>query len=333
MAEGARHKTISHTYRGKMRHLIQYNSSVVHQKTQNRTQSNLRRKRIKKVTKLQTNNLLEEHSSTASSIEENSLILDRVEESPPPYYLPLITENLFTKGSSKRAKRYLNHFNLTRKCFERISRIDQSKKGRPVAQPRMFKKTLVLDLDETLVHVFSNPQVFETIEVKCRFSQTEFRTFYVKKRPYCDSFLRKMASLYRVIIFTASQKAYADQIIDLLDPKGDLISARYYRDSCTRRNGQMVKDLGLFGVDPRDIVMVDNLALSFGLQPENGVPVVCYWGDDEEERELADLAHFLEFLNRQDDVRVSIQNHFRWEVLQRYYRDTSLLLRHYLCLN
>lgn len=315
-----------------MKHVIRYSSNRMNMKSRKKTLCKLQRKRKKKISKFKSFTSSNEQGSTASSIGESSFMLERTEESPPPYYLPMLKNNLFGKNSGKRVQRYFNHFNLTRKCFDKMNHIERRKDKSMIYQPRMLKKTLVLDLDETLVHVFSNPQSFETTEVKCQYSQTEFRTFFVKKRPYCDSFLKKMASLFRVIIFTASKKVYADPVIDLLDPEGHLISARFYRDSCSKRNGQLVKDLDMFGVDPRDIMIVDNLALSFGLQPENGIPVVCYWGDDEEERELVDLAGYLEFLHTQDDVRVSIQKHFHWEELQLYYRDTKMLLQHYLCL-
>ena len=37
-------------------------------------------------------------------------------------------------------------------------------------------------------------------------------------RPYALTFLKKMATKYEIIIFTASHHSYADTILDELDP-------------------------------------------------------------------------------------------------------------------
>ena len=37
-------------------------------------------------------------------------------------------------------------------------------------------------------------------------------------RPYAQQFLSKMASIYEIILFTASEKYYADTILEYLDP-------------------------------------------------------------------------------------------------------------------
>jgi len=38
-----------------------------------------------------------------------------------------------------------------------------------------------------------------------------------------------MSKLYEIIVFTASQRVYADKIIDLIDPKKLRITHRLYR--------------------------------------------------------------------------------------------------------
>ena len=52
---------------------------------------------------------------------------------------------------------------------------------------------------------------------------------YFLIRPFCNKFLREMAQLYEVVIFTAGVQEYADWVIDQLDPKNELISHRLYR--------------------------------------------------------------------------------------------------------
>ena len=51
----------------------------------------------------------------------------------------------------------------------------------------------------------------------------------VNIRPYALTFLRKMAEIFEIVIFTASVKSYADAILDEIDPEGTLITHRLYR--------------------------------------------------------------------------------------------------------
>jgi TFIIF-interacting CTD phosphatase-like protein len=77
---------------------------------------------------------------------------------------------------------------------------------------RNRKFTLVLDLDETLIH-------FKNIPGKSKFLI----------RPHCYKFLRNLHSHFELIIFTAAQQQYADWIIDKIDPKvGFLMSCLNY---------------------------------------------------------------------------------------------------------
>lgn len=59
----------------------------------------------------------------------------------------------------------------------------------PIARNKQY--TLVLDLDETLVHYYEEKNT-------------------VLIRPFASSFLEQMAQFYEVVIFTAGTKDYAD---------------------------------------------------------------------------------------------------------------------------
>ncbi len=75
----------------------------------------------------------------------------------------------------------------------------------------MKEYTLVLDLDETLIHYFE---------------EEDTGRFYV--RPNCFEFLREMARFYEVVIFTAGMQDYADWVLDQVDQEG-WIKHRLYR--------------------------------------------------------------------------------------------------------
>ena len=71
-------------------------------------------------------------------------------------------------------------------------------------------------------------------------------------------FLEKVAQMFEVVIFTASQRIYAEQLIDKLDPDGKYISRRIYRESCIFSDGCYTKDLTILGIDLAKVAIVDN---------------------------------------------------------------------------
>lgn len=119
-------------------------------------------------------------------------------------------------------------------------------KGRP---------TLVLDLDETLVHSsflpVSDADFVLTMDIDEKRIQVS-----VKKRPKVDYFLTKVGEMFEVVIFTASLQRYADPIIDQLDPN-NVVTQRLYRQHCTSLSGGHVKDLSRLGRDLSRTVLVD----------------------------------------------------------------------------
>ncbi|KAL6842599.1 hypothetical protein ACP4OV_027443 [Aristida adscensionis] len=168
--------------------------------------------------------------------------------------------------------------------------------------------TLVLDLDETLVHSTLDhcDNADFTLEV---FFNMKNHTVYVRKRPHLKMFLEKVAQMFELVIFTASQRIYAEQLIDRLDPDGKLISRRMYRESCTFSDGCYTKDLTIIGVDLAKVAIIDNTPQVFQLQMDNGIPIKS-WFDDPSDQELVELLPFLESLVDVEDVRPIISKTF-----------------------
>lgn len=110
---------------------------------------------------------------------------------------------------------------------------------------------------ETLVHSTLDhcDDADFTLEV---FFNMKNHTVYVRKRPYLKMFLEKVAQMFEVVIFTASQRIYAEQLIDKLDPDGKYISRRIYRESCIFSDGCYTKDLTILGIDLAKVAIVDN---------------------------------------------------------------------------
>lgn len=124
------------------------------------------------------------------------------------------------------------------------------------SRSNLNKKTLILDLDETLVHSQFKPFYFKSDIVLNVTFERQGHVVHVMKRPYVDEFIEKMANLYELVIFTASISAYANPLIDRLDPRR-LISHRLFREHCVSTSGSFIKDLKKLGRDLRDVIILD----------------------------------------------------------------------------
>ena len=167
------------------------------------------------------------------------------------------------------------------------------------------KKTLVLDLDETLVHSGFIP--FETpsdviIQIEL---ENEIHDIHVLVRPYVKEFLESMSKRYELVIFTASLSKYANPLLNIIDKKGHC-PFRLFREHCTLINTAFVKDLKKLGRDMKDIIIVDNSPVAYALNQYNGFPITS-WFDDKNDFELLKIIPILEFLSYVPDVREFIK--------------------------
>ncbi|EPQ58988.1 hypothetical protein GLOTRDRAFT_34014 [Gloeophyllum trabeum ATCC 11539] len=188
--------------------------------------------------------------------------------------------------------------------------------------PLHLPKTLVLDLDETLIHSTSRPMygtgngrgwfglsglfgrknkgAGKIVEVVLGGRST---LYHVYKRPFADYFLRKVSTWYTLVIFTASMQEYADPVIDWLDAGRGILARRLFRESCTLLpNGSYSKDLSKVEQDLARVFLVDNSPISYSINEANGVPIEG-WTDDPHDEALLDLLPMLDSLRFTSDVR------------------------------
>lgn len=150
----------------------------------------------------------------------------------------------------------------------------------PIAKDKQY--TLVLDLDETLVHY-------------------DEQTEELNLRPHVISFLTKLAKHYELVIFTAGMKDYADWALSQI---GDgsvakkCITHRLYRQHALPCREFYIKDLSLLGRDLNRTIIVDNISENFLLQPENGISIKS-WYDDPTDDALMQLAPLLLEITKQ----------------------------------
>jgi len=207
----------------------------------------------------------------------------------------------------------------TRRERERCNSSSDSQKnltkptGPGPGSPIAARPTLVLDLDETLVHCTVQPSDTADIVFPVLFNGVNYQV-HVHKRPHLDHFLSQVRELFEVVVFTASQRVYADALLDILDPDHDYIEHRLFREDCLEVDKNFLKDLNILGRDLSRVILVDNSPYAYGYQVDNGVPIVS-WFEDEDDKELLKLLPFLETLAKVKDVRPIIRKQFQTHML------------------
>lgn len=159
-----------------------------------------------------------------------------------------------------------------------------------------LRLTLVLDLDGTLVECRSLEMPSADIDgmMTPLMVQLDGKAHTVYFRPQAQVLLATVAKLFEVVVFTASIQAYADQVLDHLDPERKWISARLYRQHCSPVPcglGQVVflKDMSLLGRPVDRVVLVDDSPISHMMTPDNGIVVSPWSADQTSDTELLAL--------------------------------------------
>jgi len=161
----------------------------------------------------------------------------------------------------------------------------------PPIDTSKYKYTLVLDLDETLVHY---------IEEKDR--------HYVQVRPFAEYFISEMGKFFEIVIFTSAEEEYANIVLEEID-KNKVIAYKLFRRHVEYIDGYCLKDLNKIGRDLSKVCIIDNDKNNFKLQNDNGIEIKEFLGeqDDNELDLLGDLLMSIIDSNL-DDIRPVIKD-------------------------
>lgn len=136
------------------------------------------------------------------------------------------------------------------------------------------KLSLVVDLDQTIIHATVDPTVAEWQKDEKHPNHAAVKDvrvfqlvdegpgarncwYYIKLRPGLQEFLNKVSKLYELHIYTMGTRAYAQNIANIIDPErkifGDRILSRDESGSLVAKNLQR-----LFPVDTKMVVIIDD---------------------------------------------------------------------------
>ena len=150
-----------------------------------------------------------------------------------------------------------------------------------IKEPSKKEYSLVLDLDETLIHFSIN-------------GENEGQLFF---RPYLFQFLSSVSQYYEIIIFTAGVKEYAKIVLDLIENRlgKKIFDYRLYRENTIPNDeGIFIKDLSKIGRNMQKIIIVDNTKENYELQKENGIEIKSYYGFDDKKLDLIEDNNFID---------------------------------------
>ena len=188
--------------------------------------------------------------------------------------------------------------------------------------------TLILDLDETLIHLRQKKQVVNIKhDVDININNMSDYNYNIDKdknkyllqfRVGLFSFLTLLKPFYEIISFTSATREYADVILNEIEKKRNFFDFKFYREHCVIYKDTFVKDVTRIGRDIQKIIIVDNNENNFVLNKENGIRIMPYYGDDEEnnnqkrnDNALLELKKILIkiYKDNYDDVREALKDY------------------------
>ncbi|KAL3319829.1 Mitochondrial import inner membrane translocase subunit TIM50 [Cichlidogyrus casuarinus] len=178
----------------------------------------------------------------------------------------------------------------------------------PYFQP---KYTLVIEAKDLLVH-----------------PDWKLRTGWrYKKRPALEMFLQQLYPYFEVVCYTSEPSLSMAPVLQQLDPKGELIHYRLFREATRYREGIHFKDLSCLNRDLSKVIMVDISKEAVDLQPDNAL-ILSPWKGDDADRDLIDLAAFLRMIAMSgvDDVRPALNNYMKHKDPLALFRERHQML-------
>ena len=168
--------------------------------------------------------------------------------------------------------------------------------------PRITKINLVLDFDETLVHLTSKPLQKSKIKPLIIYDYSD--RFYVYIRPGLKEFLNSVKDDYTLFIWTASTKRFLNIVLDSIGIDRSLFKYIFTRKHCDDMGNYYTKDLTRYFTEYElsQTVLVDNSFYNFIPQPSNGYHIKTFLGSHND-KAFKLLQLNLKLLKNREDIR------------------------------
>ncbi|KAJ3215454.1 Carboxy-terminal domain (CTD) phosphatase [Dinochytrium kinnereticum] len=156
--------------------------------------------------------------------------------------------------------------------LQEATRVERDNAERLLSEQRL---SLILDLDQTVIHATVDPTVGEWMKDKDNPNNTALKSltrgqdvhdfrlpdspviYYIKLRPGTREFLERMHAIYELHIYTMGTKNYAKEVAHILDPDG-----KYFQDRILSRDDSgsfhIKRIQRLFPCDQSMVVVVDD---------------------------------------------------------------------------
>ena len=220
-----------------------------------------------------------------------------------------------------------DYLKYTLNCMDLILDINMDKQSRiknkinfnfqKLKKKSIKKKIALFDLDETLVHctgdIKTTKEKYQNI-IEIKLPGRQEIKVGINVRPLWKQTLNLIKKNYHIVIYTASHQAYADAVLDFMDPKKKYFKYRLYRNNCSLLDVEgakfYVKDLEILNenYNLKDIVIIDNSVLSFAFHLHNGIPIVPYY-DEDKDGSLYVVGLYLMHIYDEEDLREANKKH------------------------
>ncbi|CAD8200110.1 unnamed protein product [Paramecium octaurelia] len=199
-----------------------------------------------------------------------------------------------------------------------IKQIEDKKLHIPQARNKKYNKTIIFDMDETLMHCNEDENDKCQFKIPIEFEDGERIVAGINIRNFAKEIIQKLSEVCEVMVFTASQDIYANQVINILDPHNNL-GHRIFRDNCiSLDDNHLIKHLGVLNRDLRNVVIIDNSSCSFAHHLENGIPIISFYNDEKDNQLIKLYRYLCQYILPAEDVRPIILSHFKQDKLNQF---------------
>ncbi|KAH8416293.1 hypothetical protein KR222_003209, partial [Zaprionus bogoriensis] len=203
----------------------------------------------------------------------------------------------------------------------------------PVSKRRLTmvkRKTLVLDMDETLIQsqiIYHNRRKDDDALRSskqqrpvsagydhCFSMSSSNATVYVYKRPHVDFFLDRVSQWYNIYVFTTATETYASRVLDYLDAGRNILNRRLYRQDCIDICGMRAKFVSMCHRDLANVLLLDDSHTENSFNVGNALRIKPYCRGTRD-TELLCMLPVLDALRFTRDVRSILGRSTRYKCL------------------